>query len=68
MSTQTELSDDRMRRLLARIEEHRFMVRHEIKSMLYNFEVEMGMVPPSTSIYSKVRSKPLTHCGFVGMP
>uniref|UniRef100_A0A7S3VKM4 B-block binding subunit of TFIIIC domain-containing protein n=1 Tax=Dunaliella tertiolecta TaxID=3047 RepID=A0A7S3VKM4_DUNTE len=49
----TDLSDNRVRRLLARLEEQGFLVRHEIRAMLYNFEVANGLVPPSTSVYSK---------------
>ena len=52
--TQTELSDNRLRRMLARVEVNRFLMRNEVKPMLYNFEVEHGLVPPSTSVYSKV--------------
>lgn len=54
-AAQTDLSDDRMRRLMARLDAHGFIVRHEMREMLYAHELAHSMVQPSSSIYAKVR-------------
>lgn len=36
------MSDDRVRRLLERLESNRFIIRHEIRSLLYKHEVTIA--------------------------
>lgn len=50
---QTDIGTDRLRRLFARLDSHGFIVRHEVRSMLYTYEAEHNMLPPSTSVTTK---------------
>lgn len=54
-SLQTDLSDDRLRRLLERLDQQGYIVAYEIRGMLYRYEVEHGLLPASTSLWQKVR-------------
>ncbi|GFH05527.1 B-block_TFIIIC domain-containing protein, partial [Haematococcus lacustris] len=53
----SDLSDDRLRRLMERLSSHGFMVRHEIRSFLYTYEVDHGLLHPSTSLNFKGADK-----------
>lgn len=55
--TQTDIGNDRLRRLFSRLDSHGFVVRHEIRSMLFAYEHEHGLLPPSASVLTRVRGE-----------
>jgi hypothetical protein len=62
--SQTDLADNRLMRMLQRLETHKYILRNEMRSLLYDYELAHGMVGPSSSIYQKVRAGKVLSLAF----